>query len=65
MDKNVELRANTIGLEKTDYDALPVNENNVKKAIGVPDGMLLEVFNNTTGKIEIYGEAINELWFER
>lgn len=65
MEKYITLKENTLGYELNDYNSLPVNSNGIKKAEGVPDGTALEVFNNLTGKIEAYAEAINELWFER
>lgn len=65
MEKYITLKENTLGYELNDYNSLPVNFNGIKKAEGVPNGTALEVFNNLTGEIEIYAEAINELWFER
>ena len=60
-----QLKENNIGISKTNYDALPKNANNIKIADDMPNGTLLEVFDEQTGKIVIYAEAIEELWYER
>lgn len=64
-DKYVMLKENNVGISLSDYESLPKNESNIKIADDMPNGTLLEVFNENTGKIEIYAEAINELWYER
>ncbi len=61
----VELKDNTWGISKSNYDALPVNASGLKLATGKPNGLQLEVFNESTGKIVVYAEAINEFWYER
>ena len=61
----VELKDNTWGISKSNYDALPTNASGLKLATGKPNGLQLEVFNESTGKIVIYAEAINEVWYER
>ena len=63
--KLVELKENTWGILKDDYDNLDTNEYGIKLARGMPDGTQLEVFNLRTGKIEIYAEAFKEVWYER
>ena len=65
MNDYIELKDNTWGISKTNYDALPTNANGCKLAIGAPDGLQLEVFDESTGKIVIYAEAINKVWYER
>lgn len=65
MQEYEELKDNVLGLSLEKYNSLPTNANGIKKAIGVPNGTQLEVFNETTGTIDIYAEAIKELWFER
>ncbi len=64
-NKYVPLKENNVGISKTNYDGLAVNANNIKIADDMPDGTLLEVFDESTGKIVTYAEAINELWYER
>ena len=61
----VELKDNTWGISKTNYDALPTNSNGVKLASKIPNGLQLEVYDEVTGKIVVYAEAINEAWYER
>lgn len=61
----VELKDNTWGISKANYDALPTNALGVKIASELPNGLQLEVFDENTGKIIIYAEAINEAWYER
>lgn len=63
--KYISLKENNVGISKTNYDGLAVNSNNIKIADDMPDGTLLEVFDESTGKIVTYAEAINELWYER
>ena len=61
----VELKDNTWGISKSKYDALPTNASGLKLATGKPNGLQLEVFNESTGKIVVYAEAINQVWYER
>ena len=61
----VELRANAWAISLTDYENLPTNSAGLKRAIEMPNGTQLEVFNKTTGKIEKYAECINYIWYER
>lgn len=66
MDKiYIELKENTWGIELANYNNLSENSDGIKIAKDMPDGTQLEVFDNTTGKIKIYAEAINKLWYER
>ena len=66
MDKlYIELKENTWGIELAKYNNLPENTNGIKIANDMPDGTQLEVFDETSGKIKIYAEAINKLWYER
>lgn len=61
----IALKENNVGISKTNYEALHKNSNNIKIADDMPNGTLLEVFDEQTGKIVKYAEAINELWYER
>lgn len=61
----VELKDNTWGISKSNYDALPRNALGLKLASGKPNGLQLEVYDEATGKIVIYAEAINQVWYER
>ena len=54
--------AYAISIEK--YNALET-DGACKKAVEVPDGTQLEVYDKATGKIVKYAEAIEFLWFER
>ena len=63
--KYKELKENNVGISKVNYEALPKNANGIKIADDMPNGTLLEVFDEATGKIVIYAEAIEELWYER
>ena len=65
MAKYGELANGLKTLSKTDYDALPANAQGVKKATGIPNGTQLEVLDYATGKVAVYAEAFDELWFER
>ena len=63
--KYVALKENNVGISLSDYENLPKNDKGIKVADDMPNGTFLEVFNESTGTIDIYAEAINELWFER
>lgn len=65
MENYIQLKENTWAIEQGNYDSLPVNSNGIKEAKDVPDGTQLEVFDNTSGKIKVYAEAINNAWYER
>ena len=41
----VELKDNTWGISKSNYDALPKNAAGLKLATGKPNGLQLEVFD--------------------
>ena len=61
----VELKDNTWGISKSNYDALPKTAAGLKLATGKPNGLQLEVFDESTGKIVVYAESINQVWYER
>ena len=61
----IELKENTWGIEITNYNNLPSSSNGIKVAKDMPNGTQLEIFDNSTGKIVKYAEAINYLWYER
>lgn len=63
--KYKKLKENNIGISLTDYETLPKTSNGIKIADDMPNGTLLEVFDMMSGKIVIYAEAIEELWYER
>lgn len=66
MDNNyIELKDNTWAISKSNYDALQTNAMGCKLATGQPNGLQLEVFDESTGKIVAYAEAINNVWYER
>ena len=60
-----ELKENTWGITRTNYDNLPTNLYGVKVAQDMPNGTNIEVFNETTGTIDIYAEAFQGAWYER
>lgn len=64
-DVYIELKDNTWGISKVNFDSLPTNENGHKLATGKPNGTQLEVFDEVAGKIVAYAEAINYVWYER
>ena len=63
MDKYTTLASGSLAIEKMDYDALETS--GLCKVSGQPNGVQLEVFDVSTGKIVKYAESINNLWFER
>lgn len=66
MENNyIELKDNAWAISKSNYDALPTNAMGCKLATGQPNGTPLEVFDESTGKIVAYAEAINYVWYER
>ena len=64
-NKYISLKENNVGISLSNYESLPQNSKGIKIADDMPNGTALEVFDEDTGKITIYAEAINELWFER
>lgn len=58
------LKDGVLGCSTTEYESL-ATQNGIKKADGVPQGTCLEVYDESTGKIKTYCEAIKGLWYER
>ncbi len=54
----------SLAISLTNYNALETDGNR-KKATGQTNGTQLEVFDDSTGKITKYAEAINGFWYER